>query len=99
MPAVDHQFRRELMSIGILSFREQDTLWNIAGRCAKTAGVPLAGAGLVLGTQIGKVTIPGVGAVPGAVAGALAGLFSGTVSCVMLNTSLRSQLRALVNGD
>lgn len=95
MAPLDRRFVAEMMQLGILSFREQETLWEIAGRCAKTAGVPMAGFGFVAGSGMGAVTIPGIGAVPGAVAGALAGLASGTVSCVMLNAATRDQLRSL----
>jgi hypothetical protein len=91
-------FTRELMSIGVLSYSEWETLWDIAQRCAKTSGLPMAGAGLVLGMQAGTVTIPGVGTISGAAAGALAGLVGGTTSCVMLNLSLRNELRSLAGG-
>jgi hypothetical protein len=95
LASIDPKFVTQLMQIGILSFREQERLWDIAQRCAGTAGVPMAGAGAVVGAKAGSVTVPLVGAIPGAVAGALAGLAAGTVSCVMLNTGLRQQLREL----
>jgi mannitol-specific phosphotransferase system IIBC component len=93
MPNIDPAFTRELLAIGILSYREQETLWNIAQRCARTTGLPLAGMGFVAGASVGSVAVPGVGTVPGAVATALAGLFTGTLVCVGLNLSLRDQLR------
>ena len=97
MPQLTEQFQRDLMSIGIVSYREQETLWDIAQRCARTVGVPLAGTGFLIGTQIGTVVIPGVGTVAGEIAGTLAGLAGGTIMCVTVNESLRSQLRALAN--
>jgi hypothetical protein len=93
MPGIDPSFRSDLLKLGIISYREQETLWQIALRCAKTAGVPAAGAGMLLMAEVTTVAIPGVGAVPGAVAGLLAGLVSGTVTCTMANASMRQQLR------
>ena len=95
MPVDDQKFVAEMMQLGILSFREQETLFDIAHRCARTAGIPMAGFGFVALSSAGSVVVPGVGALPGAVVGALAGLAGGTVSCVMLNKSLRTQLREL----
>ncbi|MES2112462.1 MAG: hypothetical protein V4577_27135 [Bacteroidota bacterium] len=57
MPEYDNnnsQFTLQLMQIGILSYREQETLRDIAIRCAKTAGMPMAGA------LMGITTLPGV---------------------------------------
>ena len=73
MPDLHPAFARQLQTIGIISYREQETLWNIAQRCAKTTGVPLAGMGLAAGAKAGAVMIPGIGLVPGAIATALAG--------------------------
>jgi hypothetical protein len=99
MADIDQKFVAEMLAHGKVSYREQETLWSIAQRCARTAGVPTAGAGFLLGTQMGVVTVPGIGAIPGAVAGALAGLVGGTLSCTMLNLSVRNQLRALARGS
>ncbi len=90
---MDPNFTKELMQIGILSYKEQETLWQIAQRCAKTAGIPTAGAGFVLGMKVGTVTWPVVGAIPGSVAGALAGLFGGTLSCTIMNKAMQDELR------
>jgi hypothetical protein len=98
MPALDQKFVAEMLQLGILSFPEQETLWSIAQRCARTAGIPMAGFGFVALANVGTVMVPGVGALPGAVAGALAGLAGGTISCVMLNTTMRDQLRQLARG-
>ena len=99
MPIVDQTFTQELMSIGIVSYREHETLWNVGQRCARTTGIPLAGAGALMGSQAGTVTLPVVGTVSGAAAGALVGLVSGTASCMMLNYSVREELRALARGE
>ena len=56
------RFRQELMGIGIISYREHDRLWDIAQHCARTAGIPTAGAGAVMGMGAGSVSIPGIGA-------------------------------------
>jgi hypothetical protein len=91
-------FTREMMSLGILSYREQETLWQLARRCAATVGIPMAGSLSLLGTKMGTVTLPGVGTVSGAVAGALAGMAAGTTVCMGLNASVKSELRALARG-
>jgi hypothetical protein len=96
---MNQNFTKELMAIGILSYREQERLWQIAKRCASTTGVPMAGAGALMGMQIGTVTVPGIGTVAGPVAGALAGLFAGTFSCTLLNYSMRRELKKLANGE
>jgi len=92
---MDKNFTTELMKMGIVRYDEQDTLWKIAKHCASTAGVPLAGAGLILGLKAGTVAVPGVGTISGAAAGALAGLFVGTLGCTMANLSVRSELKKL----
>jgi hypothetical protein len=92
---MDQNWMRQMMSIGIVSYDEQERMWEIGHRCARDAGLPLAGGLAVAGMQVGTVTIPGVGTVSGAVAGALAGLVSGTLTCTALNIGLRDELRAL----
>ena len=96
---MDDKFAKELMAIGILSYQEHEKLWQIAKRCARTTGVPMAGAGALAGLKMGTVAVPGVGTIAGPVAGALAGLFSGTLSCTMLNVSMVQQLRILADGQ
>ena len=91
-------FVQSLMTIGILSYKEQETLWQIAKRCAATTGLPMAGAGFLLGMNAGTVFLPGIGSISGSVAGALAGLFSGTFSCTMLNRSMQQELKNLAQG-
>ena len=91
------EFGRTLLGMGIVSYSEQDTLWSIASKCAKTTGMPMgAGVGLVT-MKAGAVTVPGVGAIPGAVAGFLAGLFAGTALCTAANLSHRNELRKLLD--
>ena len=90
-------FRREILKLGIISYDEQDKVWDIAKKCARTAGIPTAGAGLVLGSSTGAVTVPGVGAVPGAIVGMLAGFVTGTAACTAVNVRQRGALRELLN--
>ena len=90
-------FRREMLRIGIISYREQDTLWDIAKKCSRTLGVPTAGVGLVIGLQGGAVTVPLVGAVPGALFGLLAGWGAGTFTCTALNYRHRRDLRQFLD--
>lgn len=78
------KFRHELVSIGIISYNEQERLWDIAKRCVKM-GIPTAGAGAVLGAQLGTVALPLIGTISSSAAGALAGLFLGTLMCTSLN--------------
>jgi hypothetical protein len=96
MSDITQDFRSSLLQLGIVSYRDQETLWDIAKRCARTTGVPMGGAGAVMGLKAGAVTIPGVGAVPGAVAGFLAGLAAGTAACTAANVSHRGELRKLL---
>jgi hypothetical protein len=96
---MDEKFVNTLMAIGIISYREQETVWQIAKRCAMTSGVPMAGAGALMGAKMGTITIPGYGTIAGSVAGALAGLFSGTVTCTMVNVSMRKELKKLAIGE
>jgi len=89
------QFVKTLMGVGILSYNEQEKLWDIAKRCAGTVGISMAGVGLVAGSTAGTITLPVIGTISGALAGTLAGLAGGTISCVMLNVSERNALRRL----
>ena len=89
MADTSDDFRREMLQLGIISYNEQDTLWDIAKKCARTAGIPAAGGGMVLGM--------GAGAVPGALVGMLAGLATGTAACTAANAKHRSALRTLLD--
>lgn len=96
---MDEKFVNTLMGLGIISYKEQEKVWQIAKRCARTSGLPMAGAGALLGLKMGTVTVPGVGTIAGSVAGALAGLFSGTLSCTMINMSMRNELKKIATGE
>ena len=97
MDETTDDFRREMLKLGIISYREQDTVWDIAKKCARTIGVPAAGAGLVMGSGAGAVTVPGIGAVPGALFGLLAGFGAGTLGCTAVNVRYRNDLRKLLD--
>jgi uncharacterized membrane protein len=96
---MDANFKKLMEEMGIVRYNEQDNLWKIAKHCAATAGIPLAGAGAVLGSSAGTVAVPVVGTISGAAAGALAGLFAGTVGCTMLNYSVRNEIKKLAEGQ
>jgi len=91
-------FRKELMAIGIVSFSDQETLLDIARRCAYTTGIPLGGTFGTVGAAAGMLAVPGVGEVPGWAVGFLAGLLTGTLTCTSLNDSARRQLKDLAEG-
>ena len=90
-------FRRELIKLGILSYQEQDRLFDIGMRCARTSGIALGGAGAVMGAGTANVVLPLIGTVPGAVAGFLAGLATGTMACTALHYGMKDQLRTLLD--
>lgn len=98
MEKIPASFIKEMMKVGVLTYDEQDTLWRIAQRCAKTAGMTVGIPTAIATANVGAVMIPGIGSVPGAVAGFLAGFAGGTTSCVIANVSLRPQIRLLLNG-
>ncbi len=87
-------FKRTLENNGLIGYSHSDLqyLYNISKTCAKTAGVPVAGAGAVMAAGAGSVTIPVIGAVPGFVAGALAGFIGGTASCMIARGTLKKNL-------
>lgn len=91
----DQKFVQELTRIGILSYKEQETLWTIAQRCAAAAGIPTAGSGVFIGKRFGAVTAPGYGTVPGDVVGVLLGLFCGTLNSISLGSTTRNDLKDL----
>ena len=95
---MDQKFIKQMMELGIMSYREQETLWSIAKRCAKTSGLPLGVAVGAATAGVGAVVVPGIGSVPGYVAGALAGMVSGTFSCTLANATLKDQLKKLAQG-
>ena len=97
MDEAPDNIRREMLKMGIVSYDEQATLWDIAKKCSRTMGVTAAGGGMVLGASVGMVTVPGVGSVPGAVVGLLAGFVTGTAACTAVNVRHRDALRSLLN--
>ena len=97
MSDIPQAFRSELLKLGILAYHEQDTLWRIAKRCAKTTGLPMGGAVAVMGLKAGTVTVPGVGTMSGAVAGFLAGMAAGTFACTAATVAHRDELRRLAS--
>ena len=43
MAVISHtEFRKQMMSIGIVSYTEQESLWTIMRRCGRTAGIAWA---------------------------------------------------------
>lgn len=81
------QFQREIVKLGFVDFHEQDTLWRVAQRCARKTGLPMAGMGAAGTAALG----------PGAALGFLAGLATGTLSCVVMSSTLRPQLKAILD--
>lgn len=90
-------FRQELLKLGIISYREQDTLLSIAKRCAATIGVPMGAAGALMGMKAGTVVVPGVGTLSGSLVGFLAGLSAGTMMCTAANMTHRKEMRRLLD--
>ncbi len=91
MAEATDDFRRQMLGMGIVSYREQDTLWDIGKKCAGSIGVATAGGMAVLGAGAGPVTIPVVGSMPGVLAG------MGT--CMAVNVRHRNALRQLLVGQ
>ena len=80
------ELRRDLMqNMGIISFKEQERLIDIARRCSRFGGVTGAGWA-VYGSPAG---------IPGVVSGFLSGWLTGTASCMAVNYGLRRQLQQL----
>lgn len=96
---MDYNFAIELSKIGIVAYNEQENLFQIAKRCAASSGIPMAGAGAVIGLKTGSVVVPGVGTIAGPVVGALAGLVAGTFSCTMINVALKDELKKIARGN
>lgn len=92
---MQQNFIEQLCAIGIVQYHEQETLWRMAKRCARTLGAVGAGSGVVWGASAGSVVVPGFGAIPGSAAGALVGFLSGTLGCVAVNAATRAELQSL----
>ena len=91
------EFRREMIKYGIVSFKDQDSVFSIAQKCAAQVGLPLGVAIGAATSGAGAVVVPGIGSIPAGLAGFLAGLATGTAACTALNLTYRDQLRALVS--
>ena len=74
-----------MQQMGIVSFKEQERLIDIARRCSRFGGVMGAGWA-VYGSPAG---------LPGVVSGFLSGWVAGTASCVAINHGLKQQLQKL----
>ena len=91
MPDTPQKFREEVLKLGVISLHDQDTLWNIAKKCARTTGVPMGGAGVILVTvATGPVGISAV------LVGFLSGLVGGVAMCTMTSIGLKEELKALL---
>ncbi len=99
MEFLTQDMRNQMLQIGILSHNEQETMFQLAKRCAKTSGLPLGVAIGAAGTKAGTVALPGIGTISGAAAGFLAGLTTGTASCVALNLAAKDELKKLAKGQ
>lgn len=96
MQVNEQQFAKEIAKYGYFSTQEHATLLDVAKRCARISGLPMASAVGVVGAKAGSVTVPGVGAVPGWVAGVLAGLITGTGMCLSVQYGLKEELQKLL---
>jgi len=85
----EFELRRQLMGIGIISYKEQETVMDIARRCS-TFGAVTGGAWAVLGAPA---------LAPGMLAGFLSGFLTGTATCTALNLAAREQLGRLARGE
>jgi len=82
----EQEFRDFLLDqVRITSPSRQATLWEIAQHCARNLGIPMAGAGLVMGAR--AVSVPAV------VAGVLGGLAAGTMLCTAVSYWEREQIK------
>jgi len=97
MSDANQNFRREMLRYGVISHREQDTLWSIAKKCAVTTGIPMGAAGFLMGASGGTVAVPGIGTVSVGLVGFLGGLATGTAMCTAVNLGLKEELRNLLD--
>ena len=80
------RFRNEVLKLGFHTYDEQQSLWQIAQRCARTSGLALGGAGAVGTAALG----------PGAAAGFHAGLATGTAMCTAGSILYKEQIRQML---
>ena len=81
----EFELRQQLMAIGIISDKEQDTILDIARRCTRF--------GVVTGTGWAVLGAPALA--PGMLAGFFSGFLSGTAACTALNLAAREQLKEI----
>jgi hypothetical protein len=79
-------FQKEIVKLGFYSYDEQQSIWQIAQRCARTSGLALGGAGAVGTAALG----------PGAAVGFLAGLATGTAACTAGSILYKEQIKQLL---
>ncbi|MGN3974613.1 hypothetical protein [Tsuneonella sp. SYSU-LHT278] len=79
-------FQREIVKLGFYSYDEQQSIFDLAKRCARTTGLSLGGAGAVGTAALG----------PGAAVGFLAGLATGTAACTAGSLLYREQIKQLL---
>ncbi|MFD2727194.1 hypothetical protein [Hyunsoonleella rubra] len=101
METMPYSFVSEMAKLGVISYSEQDTIWQIAKKCAKKHGMAVGAAGALMGMKAGSVTIPlgpigGAITMSGAVAGFLAGLAGGTLACTVVMESQRKEIHKLI---
>jgi hypothetical protein len=93
MELIPQELIESLMSIGIVSYKEQETVWEMAKRCRDTVGLSSAAAGALLGTHI----IPGVGTLGGAAALALVNI--GACTAVNFGYHESEEIKRLAKGE
>jgi len=74
-----NQWIQNMLQLGIVAPIDQRNLYEVAKKCSKQVGLPLAGGGFVMGGP----------------KGALAGLLLGTLTCTSINYSLKQQISQL----
>lgn len=79
-------FQREIVKLGSYSYDEQQSIFDLAKRCARTTGLSLGAAGAVGTAALG----------PGAAVGFLAGLATGTAACTAGSLLYREQIKQLL---
>jgi hypothetical protein len=92
-------FTQEMLKMGIIAPSDQKSLYEIGKHCASKIGVPMGGAGAVMGAAAASVPAPIVGTVPGYIAGFLAGLVTGTLTCTAATYGYRAELEKLAKAQ
>ncbi len=93
------KFRSDILKVGIISYDEQDQVWDIAKKCARKIGKPMAVGWGMYGFSGGTVIVPGVGSVTGLLGGMLAGYATGTLACTAFTVTQRKELRELLKNQ